>query len=177
MPDSFVGDTDALVYWFRRNRSSWKRPAARLEAMRDVLTSLRDNGWKSAKDQSALDNLLERTFTDLSTVQQKVTQKLIEVFGTNVKSALGSHRPPLTKKPAAIYRILLELPEHKALTGPAIVAELLKVGIATDESTMRRHFLPRLRPYGLRNKRRVGYYIPLEDRPNSDRQASPPSIK
>jgi hypothetical protein len=74
MRGSFVSDIEALVRWFRVNNDRWKRRAARLEAMRDVLTNLRANGWWAAKDQSTLDKLLERTFSDLSAAEQKVTQ-------------------------------------------------------------------------------------------------------
>jgi hypothetical protein len=61
------------------------------------------------------------------------------------------------------------------LTGGAIVAALEKLGIATDESTLRTHFLPQLVPYGMKNRPRAGYFIPLEARPGSDSPKSIPS--
>ena len=67
---------------------------------------------------------------------------------------------PLPSRPKLIYEKLISLQEHEAMTGPEILDWLSKKhGINIDEGTLRNTYLKPLKPYGLVNTPRVGYYI------------------
>jgi len=76
-------------------------------------------------------------------------------------------RKPLGEIPALLYEHLLTLPEHKAMNGPAILEWLAKKSHVVSEDTFYKDILPVLEPYGLMNKKRIGYHIPLSERPNT----------
>jgi hypothetical protein len=69
-------------------------------------------------------------------------------------------REPLSDNQAAVYDLLKNLPEHKAKTGKEILQELQNNGLIIDQSTLTKNIIPALRPYGVKNKRGAGYYIP-----------------
>ena len=75
-----------------------------------------------------------------------------------------TEREPLSSNARKVYEILIVLPEHEALTGPQILDRLESLGLIIDQSTLTKNILPELRQYGLKNKPRVGYYIPLSCR-------------
>ncbi|MGH7176744.1 MAG: hypothetical protein ACREJC_05130 [Tepidisphaeraceae bacterium] len=74
-------------------------------------------------------------------------------------------REPLTPHAAKVYEMLLALPEHKAMTTKDILDRLGEKSIFIDESTFYNRIIKELEQYGLRNRPKVGYYIPLSDRP------------
>ena len=76
------------------------------------------------------------------------------------------HREPLSPTAAAILDALLALPEHRGMTGPEILDHLSQLpdAINTDESTLTSRYIPELRMYGVKNRKKVGYYIPLQAR-------------
>jgi len=68
---------------------------------------------------------------------------------------------------AAVYELLLELPEHRGLTGCEIVDMLRERGTLTDQGTLTRHYIPKLKKsYGVVNIRGMGYFIPPDKRPS-----------
>lgn len=73
---------------------------------------------------------------------------------------------PLTHPAAKVLEILQGLKEYEGLKGDAILDALATMatkedphGIIIDNSTLTGRIIPELRPYGVRNKRGVGYYI------------------
>lgn len=74
--------------------------------------------------------------------------------------------PMLSPKASAVYELLLQLPEHRAMTGPQIV-DALPMEAAMDESTLRKSIVPALKPYGLEHIAKVGYRIKPSKRPPS----------
>lgn len=65
----------------------------------------------------------------------------------------------LGPKAAAVFDLLKTLSPGRAMIGPAILDTLAKQHIYIADSTLLRHIIPALRPLGVRNKPRVGYYI------------------
>ncbi len=75
-------------------------------------------------------------------------------------------REPLRAPAAKAYEMLLGLPEHRAMTTREILDALgSRHNIYIDESTWTKDVAPELVAYGMKNRRRVGYYIPIEERP------------
>ncbi len=84
--------------------------------------------------------------------------------------------PPLTPTQAAVRRMLLDIDEDRALTGPKIIDELNRLDrsataqghttlVGCDQSTLTTRVIPVLRDhYGVRNKPKVGYYTAPEER-------------
>lgn len=68
-------------------------------------------------------------------------------------------KEPLSENQAAVYELLKELPKHKAMIGKEILKKLEDKIIIIDQSTLTKNIIPALRPYGIKNKRGVGYYI------------------
>jgi len=67
---------------------------------------------------------------------------------------------PLSPNAQIVYDILTNLPAHKALKTPDILDEVYKkTGKIWDEKELYDRVFPQLRPWGLKNKRRVGYWI------------------
>ncbi len=71
---------------------------------------------------------------------------------------------PLTSKAQAVYELLKTLPPGRAMTGPEILERLdykepdPKKRVRMDDGTFKR-VCKELRPYGLSNRPRVGYYL------------------
>lgn len=71
--------------------------------------------------------------------------------------------PDMSKK---VYEILADLPPGQALLGRQIADEMQKRhGITTDENTLCKHHFPKLKPFGLKNTPRVGYYLDPHPKP------------
>jgi hypothetical protein len=66
---------------------------------------------------------------------------------------------PLSEKAAAVLELLKTLPEHRGMTGPKILETLDKKNIMIDQSTLTKNIIPELKPYGVKNRPRIGYYI------------------
>lgn len=77
-------------------------------------------------------------------------------------------RHPLSEKANKVYAILLALPPERGLIGKALLEKLDGQGVFIDHSTLTSRIIPELRPYGVMNKPRIGYYIPPEHRPRAD---------
>ena len=89
-------------------------------------------------------------------------------------------REPLGEIAGIIYEHLIELPEHKAVTGRAIIDWLARKGHDVSESAFYKEILPTLEPWGVKNKPRIGYHVPLSARPeksqlNSDTPSHNPT--
>lgn len=77
-------------------------------------------------------------------------------------------RPPLSDNAAKVREILLGLPSERGLIGRKLLEKLDKHGVFIDQSTLTKRIIPELKPYGVMNKPRIGYYIPVESRPSAD---------
>ncbi len=85
---------------------------------------------------------------------------------SNAKDAAKPRRqrsslPPLSPRAFAVRELLRSLPQGKAMTGPDIIAALYERDrtMNMDMSTFTSRIVPELKPYGLRNKPRIGYYL------------------
>jgi len=74
---------------------------------------------------------------------------------------------PLSAKACAVLELLKALPAHRGMTGPEILDALMKRNppMLCDQSTLTRRIIPKLKPYGVKNKRGAGYYIDPIDAP------------
>ena len=75
------------------------------------------------------------------------------------KSSDANDNEPLAEKALAVLNLLQELSPNQALTGPKILDELDNKNIIIDQSTLTKSIIPALKPHGVRNKPRIGYYI------------------
>ena len=66
---------------------------------------------------------------------------------------------PLSEKAAAVLELLKTVPEHRGMIGPKILEALDKKNILIDQSTLTKNIIPELKPYGVKNRPRIGYYI------------------
>lgn len=90
-----------------------------------------------------------------------------------VAATVSDDRPatPPTKQPlgrlaSLIYEKLITLPEHKAMTLPAILDWLSKEHRELpSEDTFHKRIKPELDAYGLQSRPKVGYFIPAFARP------------
>ena len=73
--------------------------------------------------------------------------------------------PPLSENAVKVREILLGLPPDQALTGPKLLDVLATQDVFIDQGTLTKRIIPELKPYGVQNKPRVGYYIPASKRP------------
>ena len=71
---------------------------------------------------------------------------------------------PLSGQEQRIWDLLLQQPEDKPLTNDKIVARLRAKGRAVSTGNTQRALLGPLRAKGVRNRKRVGYFIPVEFR-------------
>jgi len=74
---------------------------------------------------------------------------------------------PLSGQEQRIWDLLLQQPEDKPLTNDKIVARLSAKGGAVSTGNTQRALLGPLRDKGVRNRKRVGYFIPVEFRGSS----------
>jgi hypothetical protein len=82
------------------------------------------------------------------------------------KTAGQACLPTLSANAAAVYEILLALPDYRGLQGPKIVQRLkAERGISISEEGLRSRLIPELKPYGIENTPRIGYRISPDHRP------------
>lgn len=69
--------------------------------------------------------------------------------------------PPLSPKAAAVRKVLLGLPPDGAMPGPKLLRALgdQTPRVTLSESELTSRIVPELKPWGIENKPRVGYYI------------------
>jgi len=82
------------------------------------------------------------------------------------KNAGDTNKPkkklkPLSANAAAVYELLKALLEYKAMKGREILKALenQNPSIFIDQSTLTKNIIPELKPYGVKNRPRIGYYI------------------
>jgi hypothetical protein len=132
--------------------------------------------WRLRQDPDKFLRGFERRADDLEPVVRKMSAFLTRLDSGDieasprltVKDAVKAKacRKPLTPDAGQLYEMLCSLPEHKAMTGPKILDWFSEVhGRFIDQGALNK-ILKSLRPYGLDNARRIGYYIPLAVRPN-----------
>ncbi len=105
---------------------------------------------------------MEAAFADLT------PNEPAEVAPADDESAeSGTERKPLGRIAAVIYEKLKSLPEHRGMDTPALLAWLADRKAAEaegrdieilDDGTLRGH-LKQIKPYGLRNAPKIGYYV------------------
>ncbi len=103
-------------------------------------------------------------------LQDKVYRAIadyLELRGERIRPLEKGDLPPLSPVAALWYDILLELPAHKGLTAPQVIDEIRKRDSMklVAESTLRGRIKADLEPYGIENKRRIGYRIKPSKRP------------
>lgn len=77
-----------------------------------------------------------------------------------LKAKTNKGKPPLGDVAGKIYEKLMSLPEHKGMTSPMLSDWLCQEHrIILDDSTIRKNHLKQLKPYGLKGKKKIGYYI------------------
>lgn len=76
--------------------------------------------------------------------------------------------PLLSSVASAVYDILIKLPPHRGLPGPAILTALEESKIFIEQSSLTSRIIPELKPYGIENVHRKGYRIPKSKRPPTD---------
>lgn len=81
------------------------------------------------------------------------------------ETVVNIDEPILSIHASAIYKLLLSQPTHAGMTGAMILTVLSKDGIIIDPGSLTSRYLPELKPYGLENKKRIGYRIPESRRP------------
>lgn len=68
-------------------------------------------------------------------------------------------RKPLARRPRLVYEKLMSLQEYEAMDTPELLDWLSKKKIDIDEKTLRVTYLDPLKPWGLDNAPKVGYFI------------------
>ena len=94
---------------------------------------------------------------------QNLDDDLKKTYGyieNDVEEGINSRNAPLPKTARLVYEKLKNLKPHEAMTGPDLLAWLSKEhDIEIDDKTLRKTYLEPIKPYGLENKAKVGYYI------------------
>jgi hypothetical protein len=75
------------------------------------------------------------------------------------KEANSKNKEPLSDKALAVLHLLQELPPNQGLTGSKILKKLDGKKIFIEQSTLTKSIIPALKPHGVQNKPRIGYYI------------------
>lgn len=97
---------------------------------------------------------------DENSVDKSPTSKEIEKNHKSKDSvSLAKTNEPLSDKALAVLNLLQNLPPNNALIGRLIIDELSKKNIFLDQSALTKSIIPALKPHGVKNKPRVGYYI------------------
>lgn len=76
----------------------------------------------------------------------------------NAKNRDSKAQEPLSEREQAVLDIIMEC-HPKAITGREILKRLDVQGLIIDQGSLTGKIIPRLSPLGVRNRRRVGYYI------------------
>lgn len=72
---------------------------------------------------------------------------------------ITANNEPLSGKALAVLHLLREQPPNQGLTGPQILTKLDDKKIIISQSALTKSIIPALKPHGVRNKKRIGYYI------------------
>jgi len=75
------------------------------------------------------------------------------------KSSAANTNEPLSDKALAVLHLLQEQPPYQGLTGPQILKKLDDKKIIISQSALTKSIIPALKPHGVKNKPRIGYYI------------------
>lgn len=128
-----------------------KRCAIRLRKQNPKFTPVPQNFFPEDIMQWCIDN--QRKKDEPSTAEQKLSEA-----GEETKKHKKELKP-LSEKAAAVLELLKTAPEHRGMTGPKILEALDKKNILIDQSTLTKNIIPELKPYGVKNRPRIGYYI------------------
>lgn len=156
-PKSFYSDTSYVIHWIATHHPSV--PTEPLLELYGLITAWhKDLDDKSAPSEGTLEAAVGKARVVLSVAECAILK--------NVHPMNDAPPPSLTTNAAAVYEMLCALPPHRAMLGREIVDALnAEHGTLIDESTLTRRIIPALKPYGIENKRRVGYRITPGKRP------------
>lgn len=110
-------------------------------------------------DELDWDDILTHIEVFLCKTEQKTKLGEGGKMGDAEDAIITANNEPLSDKARAVLNLLQELPPNQALTGPQILKELDDKNIMIDQSTLTKSIIPALKPHGIKNKPRVGYYI------------------
>jgi len=100
--------------------------------------------------------------------QRDVYIELRRLVREAIKNPPSKDRIPLGGNAGLLFEKLITLPEHKGMTGRQITDWLQNDhDTIIDESRVAKELVPALKPYGIKNTPRIGYYIPLSKRPKN----------
>ena len=91
-----------------------------------------------------------------------VVSRLLEIekgHKLKKKSSAANTNEPLSDKALAVLHLLQEQPPYQGLTGPQILKKLDDKKIIISQSALTKSIIPALKPHGVKNKPRIGYYI------------------
>ncbi len=73
----------------------------------------------------------------------------------------GPTKKPLSEREGWVLEVIRSAPQGTGITGPAIIADVRqRHRVVIEQGTLTKHIIPKLKKYyGVRNRRRVGYYI------------------
>ena len=138
---------------------------------REILTTEEKEQLKNAVpnlSDAGIEAVMRRVYNMGDERIKKLTLKQICAFcedytnsQNNKAGGKKKKRKPLSANAAAVYELLKDLPEHRAMKGREILKafENQKPPKFIDQSTLTKNIIPELRPYGVINKRGAGYYI------------------
>ncbi|HPC94988.1 MAG TPA: hypothetical protein PLU87_08610 [Sedimentisphaerales bacterium] len=167
---------DLMEHMFPDDGPAMTEEAARLRAY-VLLTILHDHALKGGVVPIAGNDIWPRDDEDVpgdfAGIQWKSMQSdpyawypALDVALATVEKDL-SNKPPMGATAALIYEKLLQLPKHRGMDTTALLNWLSDAQAANaegrdlvfiDEGTLRGH-LKQIKPYGLKNAPRIGYYI------------------
>ena len=150
--DSHIFSKDYKGKWFARDRfciDVWEYYHYRVQEV-----GLHYHLATSQEKLSQLNRTLEHVKADIE-------KQLVKLNSGNAgdKKKPKKKLKPLSDKTAAVLELLKTLPEHRGMTGPKILETLDARSIHIDQSTLTKNIIPELRPHGVKNKPRIGYYI------------------
>lgn len=97
-------------------------------------------------------------FYESSVIISRLLEREKEI--TQAEDAIiTANNEPLSDKALGVLNLLKHLSANKALTGRQIIDELSKKNVFLDQSTLTKSIIPALKPHGVKNKPRIGYYI------------------
>ena len=105
------------------------------------------------------DDILAHIEVSLCKTEQKTKLGEGGKIGDVEDAAIIANNEPLSDKALAVLNLLQNLPPNQGLTGSKIIDKLSKQYIFLDQSTITKSIIPALKPHGVKNKPRIGYYI------------------
>ena len=110
-------------------------------------------------DELDWDDILTHIEVFLCKTEQKTKLGESGKTGDAEDAIITANNEPLSGKALAVLHLLREQPPNQGLTGPQILTKLDDKKIIISQSALTKSIIPALKPHGVRNKKRIGYYI------------------